>query len=424
MKSFRILLFVALAHLFHQQSYGTVLNWSILKQCIKGKCEVKSVTDEYIKTRNQFIEDETEQGFGMDIKLNENELIANKIIMKAKSEEVSVGFQDPDSFNPSRHIFEVMEKIKQTKLFKIIEKMPKGGILHIHNSAMCSTDYVVSLTHEPHLWQYSTANSDKILKFKFSRQQPTVRKNVDNTPMGEWRLVSKVRAEMGTSTYDKHVRDLFTLYDMKTDSRTENTDELWKRFESIFSLVTGILTYAPVHRAYYVQAMKEMLADGVQYMEFRGSLHLYDLDGKTLNERETVNMYYETQKQFIRENPSFIGTKFIFAARKVHKPGLIESAFRVINRLYKQFPTFLAGFDLIGQEDKAPSLLSFAEKIIDLPKEIKLFFHAGETNWWGSIDENLVKFLFKFNYLFLFIYLSNALGGRRFARDQTHWSRI
>lgn len=388
MKSLKILFFVALINQFHQHEAAP--KWSTLKQYIGGKGDVNSVTDAFIKSRNQFINAENEQIFGMDIKLNEKEFIANRIIMKAKRKEVSIGSQDPDSFNPSRHIFEVMEKIKQSKLFKIIQKMPKGGILHIHNSAMCSTDYVVSLTHRPHLWQYSNADNDKILQFRFSRQQPTVKNGADNTPTGEWRLVSEVRAAMGSSKYDEHVRNLFTLYDRKTDPRIENTNQLWNRFESIFSLVKGILSYAPVHMAYYLQAMKEMLADGVQYMEFRGSLKLYDLDGKIMNESEIVSMYCETQNQFIRENPSFIGTKFIFAARKLYNPDLIEHAFEVVNRLFKQFPTFLAGFDLIGQEDKAPSLLSFAQKILNLPKELKLLFHAGETNWWGSVDENLV----------------------------------
>lgn len=392
MESIRILLFVVtLLYLFDQHSNGTILKWSITKQCVSGKCEKGSVTDEFIKSRNQFIDDENEKGFGMDIKLNEKEFIANKIIMIAKSEEISIGFQDPDLFNPSRHIFDIMEKIKQSKLFKIIQRMPKGGILHIHNSAMCSIDFVVSLTHEPHLWQRSIPNSDEILEFKFSRQQPTVKKNVNNSPMGEWRLVSTVREEMGSSANDRNVRNLFTLYDRKTDPRTKNVNQLWKRFESIFSLVKGILTYVPVHKKYYIQAMKEMLADSVQYMEFRGSLQLYDLNGNIIDESEIVSMYYEIQNQFIRENPSFIGTKLIFAARKTDKADRIERAFGVVQRLHKQFPTFLAGFDLIGQEDQTPSLLSFVDKILELPKKIKLFFHAGKTNWWGSIDENLVS---------------------------------
>lgn len=275
MKDRQFLLFVALIHLFHYDSHGFVLNLSVLKQCLNRsneKCDIKSVTDEYIKNRNQFIANETEQGFGMDIELNENEKIANEIIMEAKYKEISVGLQDPNAFNPSRHIFEVMDKIKQSELFKIIQKMPKGGLLHIHNLAICSIDYVVSLTHWPNLWQYSAFNSTNIDQFQFSRQQPASKMNTNNTLTGVWRLVSDVRTEIGSSKYDENVRKLFTLYDKAIDPRTENTNQLWDRLERIFSLAGMILTYAPVHRAYYIETMKEMLADGVQYMEFRGSL--------------------------------------------------------------------------------------------------------------------------------------------------------
>lgn len=51
----------------------------------------------------------------------------------------------------------------------------------------------------------------------------------------------------------------------------------------------------------------------------------------------------------------------------------------------------MIGFDLVGQEDVAPTLVSYAEQILKLPSNIQFFFHAGETNWFGSIDENLVK---------------------------------
>lgn len=131
-----------------------------------------------------------------------------------------------------------------------------------------------------------------------------------------------------------------------------------------------------------------------KFKKYSGTImiQLYDLDGKSLNANEIVSTYFEAQNEFKRKNPSFIGTKFIFAAQKVFEADIMERAFEQIQRLHEQFPTFLAGFDLVGEEDKAPTLLSFAEPILNLPNEIKLFFHAGETNWFGSVDENLVIF--------------------------------
>lgn len=49
------------------------------------------------------------------------------------------------------------------------------------------------------------------------------------------------------------------------------------------------------------------------------------------------------------------------------------------------------GFDLVAQEDNGRPLIDFAESILKLPQDFRLFFHAGETNWNGVTDDNLVS---------------------------------
>ena len=83
----------------------------------------------------------------------------------------------------------------------------------------------------------------------------------------------------------------------------------------------------------------------------------------------------------------------------------------IMLKLQKNFPEFVAGFDLVGQEDRGNlkehsfliinnkllenfvgrPLIDFAEKLLKYPENINFFFHAGESNWMGtSSDENLV----------------------------------
>lgn len=106
--------------------------------------------------------------------------------------------------------------------------------------------------------------------------------------------------------------------------------------------------------------------------------------------------------EFKRENPSFIGGKYIYAPRK---KAVDESNFAILCRLSEEFPDFVAGFDLVGEEDLSPPLVSFAERILQLPDGMKFFFHAGETNWYGSTDENLVSFIFKVNLSYLLSFM-------------------
>lgn len=51
----------------------------------------------------------------------------------------------------------------------------------------------------------------------------------------------------------------------------------------------------------------------------------------------------------------------------------------------------MVGFDLVGQEELGRPLIDFVEPLLKMPEHINFYFHAGETNWFGSaIDDNLV----------------------------------
>lgn len=51
----------------------------------------------------------------------------------------------------------------------------------------------------------------------------------------------------------------------------------------------------------------------------------------------------------------------------------------------------MAGFDLVGQEEMGGPLKDYIPQLLGMPDDIEFFFHAGETNWFGStVDENLI----------------------------------
>lgn len=244
---------------------------NIVKQ--QKACNLRPKLDDYFRDRQDILNYEVESSFAYDIKLNENEKLANVIIMQAKTNELDTGFMKPYLFNPSRHIFEVLDVIKQSKLFQIIQKMPKGGILHAHDTALCSANYIVTLTYWPDLWQRTSNISDEIEEFVFSREQPN-NQNLDDVSDSVWRRVSDVRAEKGASNYDQHVRKMFTLFDKNVNPRIQFADvnDVWTHFMGIFIKLQPIVTYAPAWKAYYKHALKEMQEDNVQYLEFRGIL--------------------------------------------------------------------------------------------------------------------------------------------------------
>lgn len=119
------------------------------------------------------------------------------------------------------------------------------------------------------------------------------------------------------------------------------------------------------------------------------------MDGNDYAEKDVLDIYLEVLEEFKRENPLFIGSKLVYAPPKPVSKETIAHYFETVRRLHSNYSTFLVGFDLVGQEDTAPVLLSFAQQILQLPPDLKFFFHAGETKWFGSVDENLVKLLIK-----------------------------
>lgn len=108
------------------------------------------------------------------------------------------------------------------------------------------------------------------------------------------------------------------------------------------------------------------------------------MDHNEYTEEDILEIFIEATEEFKRENPLFIGSKVIYAPLKAVTKSKIEYYIEVVRKLHAKYPQFLAGFDLVGQEDTVPGIFTFVEQIL------KFFFHAGETNWFGSIDENLV----------------------------------
>lgn len=60
-----------------------------------------------------------------------------------KSKAIMRGVEDPKSFIPSLHFFQAKPLIDDDPIFHILKRLPKGGNLHLHNSASVSSDWVV-----------------------------------------------------------------------------------------------------------------------------------------------------------------------------------------------------------------------------------------------------------------------------------------
>lgn len=75
----------------------------------------------------------------------------------------------------------------------------------------------------------------------------------------------------------------------------------------------------------------------------------YDLDGNQYSTDDILKMYRDVTEEFKFEHPSFIGLKIIYSANKAVANDF-EKYFNILRQLHKNFPTFVIGFDMVGQE--------------------------------------------------------------------------
>lgn len=227
----------------------------------------RSTFADFQKNRDAFIEEEFNRGLGSDLVLNQKELQLNEHVIKLKQAEIRGGMADPAKFIPAQHFFDVLEQINDSELFKIISKMPKGGVLHAHDTALCNLDFIVQLTYWDHLWQLTDPVTKRAC-FQFSRSKPVA----TDGDTDEWKQVRKERKRRGPEVYDAELRRQISLFTKSPNTEARDVNSMWVRFMEIFAMTDGILLYKEAWEAYFMQALKEFAADEVNYLEIRSTL--------------------------------------------------------------------------------------------------------------------------------------------------------
>ncbi|XP_058461403.1 adenosine deaminase 2-like [Malaya genurostris] len=339
--------------------------------------------EEYKHIRKRFIEEEEHHFLGANLSLSNDELVVNEYVMKLKREELEHGFNDSYEFIPARHFFEVLERFNESKLYQFIQRLPKGAVLHAHDTAIGSIDLIVKATYRKNLWQKGGFDASDDPEFIFSVEQP----------LGDdWKLVSDLREEMSAFVYDSKIRKLFDLYTANPTITYKSINDVWGRFQDIFVTLNPIITYEPVWRQYFYDSLQELYDDNVQYLEFRGVLPpVYDLTGKIYSPEEIIQIHVDETDKFKQSHPQFIGVKFIYAPARFANDTIFDGYIEIAKSLHGKFPNFVAGFDLVGQEDTGRPLIDFVPQLLMLPDSVRFFFHAGETNWYGMrTDQNMI----------------------------------
>ncbi|KAG2755856.1 Metallo-dependent hydrolase [Suillus brevipes Sb2] len=368
------------------------------------------------------------------------ELKADQVVRSIRAKEnISVWGVDHEHVPhpyPGMEFLNAKEIIVKTDLYsKIVSKMPKGGLLHVHQNASVEARTVLDLAlgHPAiHIRVPGPLNAAS-LETELPKIQPIPVEQypaadavgiTDPLYTGGWVPIKKARelfdpALGGPAGFDKWVLSAFVIN--PTDAfKTYNTPmKIWLKFGSTFTVTdvslwrTGsqypIIRFVPIQKEYLRMCIRSSIDDGISYIEIRTSFfkkYILAEDAKTkLELRELLLIFREVTNEMKAEmkakgrEDDFAGLKIIYNTLRIITPEQLEADLDQCSRFKQEFPDLIAGksrgFDLVGHEDGAECkpliyyaepLLRFAEQHPDIP----FIFHAGETLGDGTAaDMNL-----------------------------------
>ncbi|XP_060520820.1 adenosine deaminase 2-A-like [Cylas formicarius] len=335
---------------------------------------------DYEADRKLLIDVSLRRSIGYELQLTPNEIEADDIFLSLKYAELDEGFVNPKKFLVAQHFYEVRHNITESEVFKFIKKVPKGTALHAHDLFMVSGDFFFNMTYKyaDNLYVLDNPPNDIRVGFFNAGEQPS-----------SWVLISSAREN--SSTFDVRLRSQLTLVVWNPKLVYNDTDDVWNRFRSTFPSTIPLITYQPIFKDCFYQALKELYEDNVKYLEFRGLFpQLYDLNNTAYDKDTLMQLYIDTTQEFINDFPDFWGTRFIYGPSRNVNQSVVQQYIDDFLELQAKFPDFVVGFDLTDQEDKGRPLADFIPQLQQLQNKTNFFFHAGESDWFGEpTDENL-----------------------------------
>ncbi|KAJ7582996.1 hypothetical protein C8J56DRAFT_956260 [Mycena floridula] len=342
------------------------------------------------------------------------------------------------------HVFPGMEFLSgrniiiQTKLFQLLEKMPKGGLLHCHLDAMVDVEYLLKLALAERAMHVRvsepiTASNIRTILPEFSPLPAHLfSKDEAGIAHAEYTPNTFVPLQIaretfdpelgGPEAFDRFVLDAITINPAEAYGTHNTNAKIWSKFERTFEVAYGMIRYAPIYAAYVKKLLLSSIDDGISYVEariaflcppeghdpsipLRAFTNLTNVEGYDVTDNREILLIVERVIQEVkdemksqgREN-EFIGAKVIYCGVRFITPGQLQGQLEECIALKKRFPHLIAGFDLVGDENALFPLKHYVKELLwfqDRQKEegldIPFVFHAGETLGDGTdADMNLI----------------------------------
>ncbi|KAL9945375.1 cat eye syndrome chromosome region, candidate 1 [Verticillium nonalfalfae] len=302
------------------------------------------------------------------------------------------------------------DTIHQTTLWKIVQRLPKGSLLHAHFEAMVDMPWLLDEAFKyPGLAIFSdkplvdeSARASAFIEFQYVPDLASEVKHqlfeADYVP-GSYVPLRQAARDFpgGDLAFKAYLLSRITITDEESTEYHSGIDDVWRKFASIFPVLNGIVFYEPIFRTMLRRTLEHLLLDGIQYIDLRIAF-LFKWtrqSGEPGNLEDLISTFQDVLASFqaAPEGHKLWGGRIIWTTLRSMPPAEIETSMKQCMDLKKKYPDVIAGFDLVGQEGLGhtllhhlPQLLWFRAECDRQGLDLPFFFHAGEVL--GDGDEH------------------------------------
>ncbi|MFA6186558.1 MAG: hypothetical protein WC770_05015 [Phycisphaerae bacterium] len=255
----------------------------------------------------------------------------------------------------SKPFYDVKDEIANTQLYKVIQQMPKGSILHIHPSAMGNLQTAI----------------DKAIASK----NASLTNGLNKTEL---------------------------LKSITIGPEDESIVDIWPEFEQIFGRMHGLIVNYPY---------EDYLYDAIEYFATKDNISHLEVREHSPRQ-EDIERYKRIEKR-LADNGIDISIRLIYCDSRRPESGespddrcakLRQSADNAIS-LMEKYPDMVSGFDIYAEEDKGLPASLMADLLIEAKQkaaakgiEFNLYLHDGESifpisfNAADQFDKNIPKY--------------------------------
>ncbi|KAI9151973.1 Adenosine deaminase 2 [Paramyrothecium foliicola] len=329
---------------------------------------------------------------------------------------------------PGDHFLSNVPLIEQTALLDVARKMPKGAHLHIHFNA-CLLPHVLLEIAKGMERMFITSNipltpDDDYVSFdkceiQFSILAPEKEQPGDLfSPNYQPRQTMRFREFL--ERYPRHfsrapspeqwLMDKLVFQEKEAHDVLQTASGAWEKFNGRTRMMKGLFNYETAYRRYTRLCLEDFLKDNIQYAEIRpnfmtsNQLYYDDGSGPIDNWGIMKIIIAEVQKfqaDMRKQGRYFGGLKVIYCTPRSFKPSDVRAALKECIEFKKQWPQWIAGFDLVGEEAKGRPIKDFISELLEFRSmcdaeglDIPFLFHCGETLDMGTdTDGNVIDAL-------------------------------